>query len=198
MFQVSNVVLTQRHRSKIKSKVIINSSCLLLFQRDLRDQRCLRSSSFRLRLLKEDHVKRWQDHTTPWIHICLGHDNLLTRTTRVPRGAECWDNMMINVKESNEIARMKRMLVFISTRRRRRHGSFSQKEDTPFLGWPAGPKVNGCFDRGCCVTENNTARCTIDSTPPLFISSLCCCCCCQWGNGCRCITLDHAKTWVQG
>lgn len=70
---------------------------------------------------------------------------------------------MINVKESNEIARMKRMLVFISTRRRRRHGSFSQKEDTPFLGWPAGPKVNGCFDRGCCVTENNTARCTIDS-----------------------------------
>lgn len=33
MFQVSNVVLTQRHRSKIKRRVIINSSRLLLFMR---------------------------------------------------------------------------------------------------------------------------------------------------------------------
>lgn len=25
---------------------------------------------------------------------------------------------------------------------------------TPFLGGPDGQRVNGCFDQGCCVTEN--------------------------------------------
>lgn len=126
-------MLTHRHRSKkhIQCYSSMSTWCSLVTY--------VAKSVFVLQVFGFDYVQE-NDVNTRQQQSYIQHDDLLTRTVRVPRGAECWDNM-ISEKEIDGITWLKECLYLYPCNIMAR----SHRGVYPIFGWSRWTKGQWMF-----------------------------------------------------